>query len=99
MSALNDKVTRWRKDTTYTFEYFSTKDRELRSEQRVIKGRRDAKYIRQKLAKTMPAGTYIVSVRVDSYRARLYAMGEEQFYANARVIAEKKDEERKEENK
>lgn len=88
MSSRNDQVTRWRKDTGYELELFDLNTRQISKDVRVMKGFYDEKAIRKRLQKTLPDSKVIVSVRIVAYKRRLYAMPEEQYFANARVIAE-----------
>lgn len=89
MSIRNGQVTRWKTDTLYTIEWFDVDDRQIHRQDRVAKGKKDVAYLRKLVKRQLTDRQTLVDLTLRGYEARLYAMPQEQYYANAKIIERK----------
>lgn len=89
MSARNGQVTRWQTDTLYTLQYFDAADREIHTVRRVAKGKKAADYLRKLERRSLSSEQILVDLAITGYEQRLYAMPQDQYFSQAKIIQRK----------
>lgn len=89
MSARNGNVTRWQTDTLYSLQYFDATDREIHTVHRVAKGKKAVDYLRKVERRGLSSEQILVDLEITGYEQRLYAMPQDQYFSQARIIQRK----------